>query len=81
MLRNCNTHGECIKRRDWCLLRGPKPAWLQKRFPGAWPVEDRPSYLLGRAEGNPTHVASLHMLPLLRWMVAANFTPGEVRPA
>ena len=78
VMSNCNVYGECIKRRDWCLLRGRKPTWLQQRFPGGWPLEARPAYLAGRSEGNPTHVACLHVLPLLRWMTAANISLGQV---
>ena len=83
MLRNCNMHGNCIKRRDWCLLRGMPPAWLLQRFPAsAWREESRPAYLFGRSEGNPTHVTCLHMLPLLRWMETAGVPSGRVsRPA
>ena len=77
-MSNCNAHGECIKARDWCLMRGRKPTWLHQRFPGGWRQEGRPAYLAGIAEGNPTHVACLHALPLLRWMTAANITLGQV---
>lgn len=78
--RNCNRHGECIKTRDWCIIRHNLPAWLLARFPGRWPVEDRPAYLCGRTDLlNPTHIASLHFLPLVRWMDQAHIAPGQAR--
>ena len=75
VLRNCNQHGDCIKRRDWCLLRGRTPAQLTLR---SWKDERRPAYLFGRSEGNPTHVTCLHVLPLLRWMELASIPLGQV---
>ena len=75
MLRNCDSHGDCIKRRDWCLLRMRTPALLTLRV---WREERRPTYLFGRSEGNPTHVTCLHMLPLLRWMELADIPLGQV---
>ena len=75
VLRNCNQHGDCIKRRDWCLLRGSIPASITLR---GRREERRPAYLFGRSEGNPTHVTCLHMLPLLRWMELADMPLGQV---
>jgi hypothetical protein len=77
--RNCNAYGECIKRRDWCVVRRGLPAWLLKRFPQQWVTEKRPAYLLGRTDLlNPTHIASLHFLPLMRWMDAEHMPLGQV---
>ncbi len=78
VLRNCNQHGDCIKRRDWCLLRGSAQALLTLR---GRREERRPAYLFGRSEGNPTHVTCLHMLPLLRWMELADVPLGQVGAA
>jgi hypothetical protein len=76
---NCNAHGECIKRRSWCVVRRGLPAWLLKRFPQRWVTEQRPAYLFGRTDLlNPTHIASLHFLPLMRWMDAEHMQLGQV---
>lgn len=77
--RNCNEFGECIKTRDWCIVRRGLPAWLLRRYPGRWTAEARPTYLLGRTDLlNPTHIASLHFLPLMRWMDVERVAPGQV---
>lgn len=76
---NCNAHGECIKRRSWCVVRRGVPAWLLQRFPQRWATEQRPAYLFGRTDLlNPTHIASLHFLPLMRWMDAEHMQLGQV---
>lgn len=36
ILSNCNRWGECIKRRDWCIMSGSMPDWLLRSFPQPW---------------------------------------------
>ena len=80
VVRNCNRHGECNARRPWCIVRRGIPRWLTQRFPGRWRQEPRPTYLFSRVDLlNPTHLAALHYLPLVRWLQAATVEPGQVR--
>lgn len=78
VINNCNKYRECIKRRDWCVLRGASPDWLTAQFP-TFSVEERITYLFGKPDReNPTHAACLSLLPLMEWLQLHNNTPGNV---
>lgn len=79
VLSNCNQWGECLKRRDWCIMSGAMPDWLLHRFPEPWMQEVRTTYLFGRPDLlNPTHLVCLHYRPLVQWMTEADIKPGKL---